>query len=303
MPQPEDKVQWIIKKCFPRSFGIKRRAMHAWKFGTAKYVVVSFPKSGRTWLRATLTFYYAERYGLVDPPLLEYANLHYLDRRIPKIYFTHDEEPSLRPDELGRDKSHYRRKHVLFVSRDPRDVCVSLFFHRRHRDRDLDQPIFEFATGEAGGLRTTIEFMNIWRAALKKIPNALEISYEAMHVESEQTLAKILRFFGEEPDPRAVRIAVERARFDRLQSLERKGAFTSGRLTAADPTDADSFKVRRGKVGGFADYFDAEQQKRLEELVRTHASGDASSSSSSGASGSACSRAPGDPTGAARPGA
>ncbi|MEZ4279463.1 MAG: sulfotransferase domain-containing protein [Myxococcota bacterium] len=291
MPQPEDKIQWIIKKCFPRSFGIKRRAMHAWKFGTAKYVVVSFPKSGRTWLRATLTFYYAERYGLADPPLLEFANLHYLDRRIPKIYFTHDEEATLRPDELGRDKSHYRHKHVLFVSRDPRDVCVSLYFHRRHRDRDIEQPIFEFATGEAGGLRTTIEFMNIWRAALKQIPASLEISYEAMHAESEQTLAKILRFFGEEPDPRAIRIAIERARFDRLQSLERKGAFTSGRLIAADPSDADSFKVRRGKVGGFADYFDAEQQKRLDELVRNHASagafGVASSSASGGATGGA----------------
>jgi len=270
VPQPEDRVQWIIKKLFPRSFGIKRRAMHAWKFGTAKYVVVSFPKSGRTWLRATLTFYWAERYGLVDPPLLEYANLHYLDRRIPKIYFTHDVEPNLRPDQLERDKSHYRGKHVLFVSRDPRDVCVSLYFHRRHRDHDLDEPIFEFASGEAGGLRTTIEFMNIWNEALKRIPHALRISYEAMHSAPEETLARILRFLGEEPDPRAIRVAFERSRFDRLQSLERSGAFASGRLTAGDTQDADSFKVRRGKVGGFADYFDADEQRRLDEIVRTH---------------------------------
>jgi hypothetical protein len=162
---------------------------------------------------------------------------------------------------------------VLFVSRDPRDVCVSLYFHRRHRDRDLDQPIFEFAKGEAGGLRTTIEFVNIWREALKQIPESLEISYESMHADSEATLARVLRFFGEEPDPRAVRVAVERARFDRLQSLEREGAFASGRLTAADAADADSFKVRRGKVGGFADYFDAEQQKRLDELMRQYATG------------------------------
>ena len=270
MPQPEDAVQWIIKKCFPRSFGIKRRAMHAWKFGTAKYVVVSFPKSGRTWLRATLTFYYAERYGLADPPLLEYANLHYRDRRIPKILFTHDEEPTLCPDELGRDKSRYRRKHVLFVSRDPRDVCVSLYFHRRHRDHDLDQPIFEFARGQAGGLRTTIEFMNIWSEALKQIPESLRISYEAMHAAPEETLAKVLRFLGDEPDERAIRVAFERSRFDRLQSLERAGAFDSGRLTAGDASDADSFKVRRGKVGGFADYFDADQQRQLNEMVRTH---------------------------------
>jgi hypothetical protein len=247
--------------------------MHAWKLGTARYVVVSFPKCGRTWLRAMLTFYYAERYGLSTPPLLEYANLHYLDHRIPKIFFTHDEDSHLRPEELGRDKRHYRDKHVLLVTRDPRDVCVSLYFHRSHRFQELDQPIFEFATAEAGGLGTAVEFMSIWRAALKQIPASLEISYEAMHADSELTLTRVLRFFGEDPDPRAVRVAVQRARFDSLHSLEREGAFASGRLAVADASDADSFKVRRGKVGGFADYFDAEQQQRLDELVRTHGSG------------------------------
>jgi hypothetical protein len=276
VPQPEDAAQWIIKKLFPRSFGIKRRAMHAWKFATSRYVVVSFPKSGRTWLRATLTFYYAERYGLTDPPLLEFANLHYLDRRIPRIYFTHDEEPDLEPSELGRDKSRYRRKHVLFVGRDPRDVTVSLYFHRRHRDRDVDQPLFEFMSGERGGLRTTVEFMNIWSDALKRIPSSLHISYEAMHAAPEETLERVLRFFGEaEPDRRALRAAVERARFDRLQSLERSGAFSSGRLTAGDASDTDSFKVRRGKVGGFKDYFDDVQRKELDAIVRENLSSDA----------------------------
>lgn len=255
----------MIKKLLPRR--IKKRVMHAWKFSTARYVVVSYPKSGRTWLRATLTFYFAERYGLVDPPLLEYANLHYLDRRIPKIYFTHDDDPNARPEALGRDKSRYRKKHVLFLARDPRDVCVSMYFHRKKRDLDLDLPIFEFADGAEGGMRTTIEFMNIWAEALAEIPASRSISYEAMHAEGEKTLAEALRFLGEEPEPAAIRKAIERAQFDRLQSMEQKGEFDSGRLTAADREDKDSFKVRRGKVGGYTDYFDQDQQQILNELV------------------------------------
>jgi hypothetical protein len=111
--------------------------------------------------------------------------------------------------------------------------------------------------------------MNIWNDALAKIPNSLTISYEQMHAEPEATLAEVLRFLGEEPDPQAIKIAFERSRFDRLQSLERKGAFASGRLTAGDAADVDSYKVRRGKVGGFADYFDADQQRRLNEIVRS----------------------------------
>lgn len=267
MAKPEDSVQWIIKKLFPRSFDIKKRAMTAWKFRTADAVVVSYPKSGRTWLRATLTFYFADRYGLSDPPLLEFANLHYLDQRIPKIFFTHDDDPNARPDQLGKDKSAYRRKRVLYLARDPRDVCVSMYFHRTNRDLDLDVPIFEFANGQDGGLRTTIAFMNIWADALAEIPESVVISYEAMHAEPEKTLADALRFLGQEPDMDSVKAALERSRFDRLQSMEKKGEFDSGRLTAANADDKDSYKVRRGKVGGYTDYFDEAEQATLNDVV------------------------------------
>jgi len=265
MPRPEDSVQWLIKKLTPKP--IKSRVMNAWKFATTENVVVSYPKSGRTWLRAVLTFYFEGRYGLESPPLLEFANLHYLDRRIPKIFFTHDDDPNARPESLSRDKSRYRGKSVLFLVRDPRDVCVSMYFHRHRRTHDLDQPIFDFATGAEGGLRTVIAFLNIWAEALPAIPHSHLLSYEAMHSQPEQTLSEALRFLGEEPDPGSVTKAIERARFDKLQAMERLGAFESGRLTARNLEDRDSFKVRRGKVGGYLDYFDEAQREKLDGLV------------------------------------
>lgn len=262
----------MIKKLAPRKGQLNKRAMHAWKFATADSVIVSYPKSGRTWLRATITFYFSERFGLDDPPLLEFANLHYLDRRIPKLYFSHDDDPNARPEALSRDKSSYRDKRVLYLARDPRDVSVSMYFHRQKRDLDIDTNIFDFVNGPDGGLRTTIEFMNIWAEALATIPESLVVSYEAMHADSEKTLADVLRFFGEEPDPSCVRAAVERARFDRLKAMEKSGSFESGRLTAADTSDDDSYKVRRGKVGGYTDYFDEAQQRVLDDLVTKHLS-------------------------------
>ncbi len=265
MPKPEDRIQFVIKKLLPKS--IKKQVMKAWKFATTKYIVVSYPKSGRTWLRATLTFYFEERYELDAPPLLEFANLHYLNRRIPKILFTHDDDPDARPEEIEPDKSRYRSKHVIFLARDPRDVCVSMYFHRKKRDLDLDIPIFEFASGSQGGLRTMVEFLNVWAHALDSIPNSHCLSYEKMHAESEKTLADALRFLGEDPDPIAVTHAIERAHFDKLQALEKAGAFESSRLRPVDTEDSDSFKVRRGKVGGYTDYFDIEQQKTLDEIV------------------------------------
>ena len=265
MPKPEDRIQWMIKKLLPKR--IKKQVMKSWKFRTTDYVVVSYPKSGRTWLRATLTFYYEQRYGLEAPPLLEFANLHYLDRRVPKIFFTHDDDPNVGPDELERDKSRYRKKRVIFLARNPQDVCVSMYFHRKKRALDLDLPIFEFANGLRGGLRTVVEFLNIWADALALIRDSHCLSYEAMHSEPEKTLADALRFLGEDPDSQAISVAIEKAHFDKLKAMERSGSFESGRLRPAEAEDSDSFKVRRGKVGGYTDYFDAEQRKELNAIV------------------------------------
>ena len=44
--------------------------------------------------------------------------------------------------------------------------------------------------------------------------------------------------------------------FDKLKDKERRNAFNSYRLSPGNPGDSDSFKVRRGKVGGYRDYFE-----------------------------------------------
>ena len=55
--------------------------------------------------------------------------------------------------------------------------------------------------------------------------------------------------------------------FDNLRALESKGFFRQGGLRLRNPDDPESFKVRRAKVGGYRDYFTAEQAAELERLV------------------------------------
>src|SRR5262245_59552227 len=56
----------------------------------ADCVVVSFGKSGRTWLRVMLSRFYQQRFGLSQRSLIGFANLHEKNPVIPKILFTHD---------------------------------------------------------------------------------------------------------------------------------------------------------------------------------------------------------------------
>jgi len=273
MPQPEDVVQLAIKKLLPRS--IKRQVADRWKHTTADAVVVSFPKCGRTWLRMLLSMYYGERYQLEDRPLLEFANLHYLNRSVPKIFFTHDENSRAHYTELAPDKSAYRKSRVLYLYRDPRDAIVSQYFHRAKRDTEFEGSLFEFAMRDEGGLRTLIEFYNIWARALSRIPQHMTLSYETLRADPKQHLARVLEFFGEDVDPKAVEYAVEASAFEKMKRIERDNSLneeSSRRLQARDVEDADSYKVRRGKVGGYVDYLEDPEIEQLDEILRTHLS-------------------------------
>ena len=52
------------------------------------------------------------------------------------------------------------------------------------------------------------------------------------------------------------------------RNLESRGTFKQGGMRLRDASDASTFKVRRGKVGGYREDFRTEQVAELEALVR-----------------------------------
>ena len=92
--------------------------------------IISFPKSGRTWLRMLLGKAVCRKYGL-DENLM--VNTYKLTGAagISPVIFTHDDSSikhGHRHDRLETDKSRYRNQKVIFLIRDPRDVIVSCYF-------------------------------------------------------------------------------------------------------------------------------------------------------------------------------
>ena len=58
--------------------------------------------------------------------------------------------------------------------------------------------------------------------------------------------------------------------FERMQAKEKAGAFAkkySKALMPGDSGNVESFKVRRGKVGGFADYFTVDDLSFADQLM------------------------------------
>ena len=63
--------------------------------------------------------------------------------------------------------------------------------------------------------------------------------------------------------------AVSYAAYENMKTLERSGAFRGSgrRLVPGNRSNPDSYKVRRAVVGGYRDYFDAQQIAEIDERV------------------------------------
>ena len=102
------------------------------KLRRADCVIVSFGKSGRTWLRVMLSRFYQVKHGLTERYLLGFDNLHYKNRAIPRIFFTHDNYVKDYSG-AGDSKADYYGKKVILLVRNPADVAVSQYHQWRYR--------------------------------------------------------------------------------------------------------------------------------------------------------------------------
>jgi catechol 2,3-dioxygenase-like lactoylglutathione lyase family enzyme len=255
-----------------------RGAKEARKLRRADAVVVSFPKSGRTWMRALLSFYYARSRGLDTGELLGFDNHHARDPSIPRILFTHDNHLV---DALGEAELErlYAARPVVLLVRDPRDVVVSAFHQTRWRTdplkkalRGKDAPhlseLSAFLRDPEWGLLRHLAFLERWRRRTGRLPRILPVRYEDLKADTARELDRVLRFLGEVPAPEAVARAVSEASLERMRERERAGAFDSASRRFGAPVDhPDAFKVREGRVGGWRRHFSAEDVAWIEATM------------------------------------
>ncbi len=266
----------------------KKTALERWLRGReelrwvrrADCVVVSYGKSGRTWLRVMLSRFYQVRHGLPMRQLMSYDNLHRRNPAVPVIYFTHDNY--LKDYTQHHDsKEDYLGKKVVLLVRDPRDVAVSQYFQWKYRMRarkkqlnrypehGRDVSIYDFVMDPDAGLPKIIAFMNLWAEELPRMDDLLVVRYEDLRARTAEVLGQIVEFIGTPGSDEEIRQAVEFSSVDNMKKLEEKRTFwlSGTRMAPKDRKNPNSYKVRRAKVGGYSDYFDERQIAAIEGLV------------------------------------
>lgn len=239
--------------------------------------IISFPKCGRTWLRMMLGYTIARQLNISfssPSELLELKTLRKRNACVPKILIKHDDEPFWKkPGELETDKGIFKRDQVVFLVRDPRDVLISSYFEKTRRDfvyrnqKKYEGTLSQYVNESVGGFETLLAYYNIWFENRNIPRKMLLVRYEDMHASPERELGRVLQFVGiKNVHDSLIAGAVVFSSFDNMKKMEAIGS-GSWRLSPADRNDPESYKARKGKVGGYRDYLDEQQIEHLTCLM------------------------------------
>ncbi|MEM9904055.1 MAG: sulfotransferase domain-containing protein [Cyanobacteria bacterium P01_D01_bin.44] len=239
--------------------------------------LLSFPKSGVTWLKFMLIQLLIKAYDIEYEPTVDLNKLSRENKQLPKIIWTHGDSQIISEKGICNDveqlfiyggRLRYRKNRVILLVRDPRDVVVS-HYHQVTRRSDIPlkfDSISEFVQHQHYGIQRIIRFYQVWNKNRWILRKLLIVRYEDLMTDGPTILARILNFINvNDIDSNLVNQVYEISQADKMRKLEIQGKVKGMR---AFGTERNTLKVRRAKIGSYKDELSNEDIQYCNKLMK-----------------------------------
>ena len=244
------------------------KAYYYWAWLVSDAYILSFPRSGRTWTKVMLSKLLSLKYNLNMKSIYLYRNT--LFSKAPNVVSEHPMEPdypvSYPYPKLGVSKK-FKKKKIILLFRDPRDLVVSNYYEYTKRKKIWQGELSNFIRQPYTLLRI-IEFMNLWHQEIKKKEmDILVLKYERTKENPFQELKKVSNFLGINASDEMINEAVNYGSIENMRKLEVKDHFKHDKLRPADIDDINTYKVRKARAGSYKEELSEEDISYLNKQI------------------------------------
>jgi hypothetical protein len=242
-------MDWKIDALLPLKTLIKgRMGGHTFPGRKDDAFLVSYPKSGNTWLR----FLVANITSGGVP-----VDFSTIEQHVPDIYVCKRARLESYPKrQVFKSHECYRPSYerVVYLVRDPRDIAVSFWWYYRKTNYcapDIDLPTFvhEFVNGNIKPqYGTWAQNVAPWSAAANHLPNVFLLKYEALKADTKDRLEAVCDHLKLNYEDGDIEAAVAASTFDRMAALEKQ---QSHLWATTKSTDASMPFIRGGASGNW----------------------------------------------------
>lgn len=210
---------------------------------------ISYPKSGRSWVR-----YMLDLLGLRDEVLFHHDQFEFSDAGKPPHDF----------DLAKRFARYASADRLVYLERDPRDVMVSLYHQVTGRfgpEFDYRRDLSAFIRDPYFGAKNLRGFRDMWREISERT-GALRICYEDCHCDTLGLLTKVVDHFGFTMERERLAQVVADSTFESMRRVEESDSYDEPWLRRRHGAP----KLREGKVGGFRQVLSSADVAYLNEV-------------------------------------
>lgn len=147
---------------------------------------------------------------------------------------------------------------------------VSAYFQAVKRINVYDDDISSFVKNDFYGADKILSFYKLWYEAQYEPRSFIYTSYELMHEDAHRELRRVLKFMDIDVDEAIIDKAVLSCSFSNMKAMEKEGEGVSSAFQPADKDDTESYKARKGKVGGYVDHLSEEDVGYIQKRAQAY---------------------------------
>jgi hypothetical protein len=227
-------------------------------------LLVSFPRSGNTWIRFILCNYL----NLLEMNEKE-VDFHVLDRTMPELgknnllkEWPYSSIPRIiKSHQPYRSFMFFRPKQTIYIIRDPRDVVISYYYYVKSRKMNVfSGDLKMFIRHPKFGLEATILHYVSWKNHISYL-----LRYEELKNNQQHFLKEVFTMIGAEFDENVMVKAIELSSFENIKEAQNKTGI-SGKKRFED----DFQFARKGVSSQWLDHFNQQDIILYAELCERY---------------------------------